>query len=71
MDKKETLEKILSMDNKQLVPSRTMKSELFLLTNEEFDKLRTHIKISDYSMSENDYNTIIINNLIFRKRYLN
>ena len=67
MEKKEELEKTLSMDYTQLVPSTTLKSELFLLTNDEFEKLRKHINITDYQMSENDYDTIIICNRIFKK----
>ena len=67
MEKKEALEKTLSMDYTQLVPSTTLKSELFLLTNDEFEKLRKHINITDYQMSENDYDTIIICNRIFKK----
>jgi hypothetical protein len=67
MEKKEALEKTLSMDYTQLVPSTTLKSELFLLTNDEFEQLRKHINISDYQMSENDYDTIIICNRIFKK----
>lgn len=67
MEKKEALEKALSMDYIKLVPSTTLKSELFLLTNDEFEQLRKHINISDYQMSENDYDTIIICNRIFKK----
>lgn len=66
MEKKEALEKTLGMDYTQLTPSTTMKSELFLLTNDEFDQLRKHIKISNYQMSENNYDTIIICNRIFK-----
>ena len=62
MGKREVLEKTLSMDYTQLVPSTTLKSELFLLTNDEFEQLRKHINITDYQMSENDYDTIIICN---------
>ena len=67
MGKREVLEKTLSMDYTQLVPSTTLKSELFLLTNDEFEQLRKHINITDYQMSENDYDTIIICNRIFKK----
>lgn len=67
MEKKEALEKTLSMDYTQLVPSTTLKSELFLLTNDEFEKLRKHVNITDYQMSENNYDTIIICNRIFKK----
>jgi hypothetical protein len=67
MEKKEALEQILSMDYTQLVPSKTFKSELFLLTNDEFEQLRKHINITDYQISENDYDTIIIWNRIFKK----
>lgn len=67
MGKREVLEKTLSMDYTQLVPSTTLKSELFLLTNDEFEQLRKHINITDYQMGENDYDTIIICNIIFKK----
>lgn len=67
MEKKEALEQTLGMDYTQLVPSKTLKSELFLLTNDEFEQLRKHINITDYQMSENDYDTIIICNRIFKK----
>lgn len=39
MGKREVLEKTLSMEYTQLVPSTTLKSELFLLTNDEFEHL--------------------------------
>ena len=67
MEKREALEKTLSMDYTQLVPSTTLKSELFLLTNDEFEQLRKHINITDYQISEDDYDTIIICNRIFKK----
>ncbi len=43
------------MDYTQLVPSTINKSELFLLTDNEFEQLRKYMNISDYQMSENDY----------------
>jgi len=67
MEKKEALEQTLSMDFTKLVPSTINKSELFLLTNDEFEQLRNHMNISDYQMSENNYDTIIICNRIFKK----
>jgi hypothetical protein len=67
MEKKEALEQTLSMDFTTLVPSTINKSELFLLTNDEFEQLRNHMNISDYQMSENNYDTIIICNKIFKK----
>lgn len=67
MEKKEALEQTLGMDYTQLIPSTSMKSELFLLTNDEFEKLRKHINITDYQIVENDYDTIIICNRIFKK----
>jgi hypothetical protein len=67
MEKKEALEQTLSMDFTKLVPSTINKSELFLLTNDEFEQLRKHMNISDYQMSENNYDTIIICNKIFKK----
>jgi hypothetical protein len=67
MEKKEALEQTLSMDFTKLVPSTINKSELFLLTNDEFEQLRNHMNISDYQMSENNYDTIIICNKIFKK----
>jgi hypothetical protein len=67
MEKKEVLEQTLSMDFTKLVPSTINKSELFLLTNDEFEQLRNHMNISDYQMSENNYDTIIICNKIFKK----
>jgi hypothetical protein len=66
MEKKEVLEQTLSMDYTKLVPSTIYKSELFLLTNDEFEQLRKHMNISDYQMSENNYDTIIICNRIFK-----
>lgn len=67
MKNKEALEKVLNMDYTQLVPSTILKSELYFLTNDEFEELRKHMNITDYQMSENDYNTIIICNQIFKK----
>jgi len=67
MEKKEALEKTLGMDYTQLVPSTTMKSELFLLTNDEFEQLYEHIKGSKYRMEEEGWDTIIVCNTIFKK----
>jgi hypothetical protein len=67
MEKKEVLEQTLGMDYTKLVSSTINKSELFLLTNDEFEQLRKHMNISDYQMSENNYDTIIICNKIFKK----
>ena len=66
IEKKEALEQILGVDYTQLIPSTSMKSELFILRNDEFEKLRKHINITDYHMVANDYNTIIICNRIFK-----
>jgi hypothetical protein len=63
----ENIEELLQIDNKQLVPSKIFKSELSLLSNEDFEKLRKHMGISDYQMSESDYDTIIIFNKIFKR----
>lgn len=65
---KTILEEVLKMDYTELVPSKTLKSELILLTDDEFEKLRIHNKITDYEISENDYDTIIIGNKIFKKQ---
>lgn len=64
---KELLNKVLSMDYTELVPSRTFKGELYILNDEEFDMLRKHIKINDLDLLENNYDTIIISNIIFKK----
>jgi len=65
--KENILESFLNEDAIKLTPSRTIKTELFILTDDEFDKLRNHIGISDYSLAENGYDTIIIQNKIFKK----
>lgn len=65
MEIKEVLEKILSIDFTQLTPSTIMKSELYLLTNDEFAQLYEHIRGSKYRMEEEGWNTIIIGNMIF------
>jgi hypothetical protein len=70
MKKKEVLEQVLGMDFTKLVPSQTFKSELFLLTNDEFEQLRKHMNFSDLQMSENNYDTIIIGNRIFKKEII-
>ena len=66
MEKRKVLEKILNMDYTQLVPSSTFKSELFLLTNEEFNELYEHMKYSKTGIKDG-YDTIIIGNRIFKK----
>lgn len=63
----ENIEELLKIDNTQLVPSKIFKSELSLLSNEDFEKLRKHMCISDYQMSESGYDTIIISNKIFKR----
>jgi hypothetical protein len=65
--KENIIESFLNTDSFKLSPSTITKSELFILTNDEFDKLRIHIGISDYSSIENGYDTIIIQNKIFKK----
>ena len=65
--KENIIEGFLNTDSFKLTPSTITKSELFILTNDEFDKLRKHIGISDYSLTENGYDTIIIQNKIFKK----
>lgn len=62
--KEEILEKIFKIEN---VASRTFKSELILLTSEEFNKLRNHVYMSEVNMEERGYDTIIVDNLIFKK----
>jgi hypothetical protein len=69
MKKEEAIERFLSEHPINYVPVKTSKSELFLLTNEEFDKLRKHLEISDYQISENGYDTITIQNYIFKKQF--
>lgn len=61
--KEDIIESLLNED----IPSTIIKTELFMVTNDEFDKLRKHIGISDYSLSENGYDTIIIQDKIFKK----
>lgn len=51
----------------QLVPSTIIKSQLFLLTNDEFEQLCEHMKCSKYRMEEEGWDTIIIGNTIFKK----
>lgn len=65
MENKKALEEALSMDYSQLVPSKLFKSELFFLTHDEFEILSKHI--TDGRVSEDDYDTIIICNRIFKK----
>lgn len=65
--KEDILNNVFNTDRYKLVPSSTSKSDLFILTNDEFDKLRKHIGISDYSFEQNEYDTIIIQNIIFKK----
>lgn len=60
------LEEILAIDPFKLTPSTSFKGDLYFLSKTEFEKLRKHISISDYSMSENEYDTIIIANMIFK-----
>jgi hypothetical protein len=68
MNKEEALEKVFKIDYTQLVPSTLFKSEIYFLTIEEFEQLRKHMEISDYQMSVNNYDTIIISNMIFKNQ---
>jgi len=63
--KEDILNSFIKEDSFKLTPSSTLKSELFIITSEEFDILRKHIGISDYD--EHEYDTIIIQNKIFKK----
>lgn len=65
--KEDSLNSFLKEDSFKLTPSSTLKTELFVITSEEFDLLRKHIGISDYTLDENGYDTIIIQNKIFKK----
>ena len=67
MSKEEVLNKILGRDYTELVPSTILNSDQHILNSDEFDILRKHLRISEYKISENNYNTIIIGNLIFKK----
>ena len=64
--KEEILNSFLKEDSLKL-SSLTLKTELFIITSEEFDMLRKHIGISNYKLDENGYDTIIIQNKIFKK----
>jgi hypothetical protein len=68
MNKEEALEKVFKIDYTQLVPSTLFKSEIYFLTIEEFEQLRKHMEISDIQMSVNNYDTIIISNMIFKNQ---
>ena len=63
------LEEVLKKDYMELVPSQMFKGDISVLSNDDFEKLRKHMNISDYSMSENEYNVIKIGNLLFIKQY--
>ena len=63
------LEEVLKKDYIELVPSQMFKGDISVLNNDDFEKLRKHMNISDYSMSENEYNVIKIGNLLFIKQY--
>ena len=65
--KEDILNSFLKEDFFKLTPSRTLKTELFVITSEEFDLLRKHIGILDHTLDENGYDTIIIQNKIFKK----
>ena len=65
--KEDIINSFLKEDSFKLTPSSTLKTELFIITSEEFDLLRKHIGISDYTLGENRYDTIIIQNKIFKK----
>lgn len=65
--KEDILNSFLKEDSFKLTPSSTLKTELFIITPKEFDMLRKHIGITDYSLDENGYDTIIIQNKIFKK----
>ena len=65
--KEDILNDFLKKDSFKLTPCSTLKTELFIITLEEFDLLRKHIGITDYTLNENGYDTIIIQNKIFKK----
>ena len=60
------IDKILATDPFKLVPSTSFKGDIYFLSKTEFEQLRKHISISDYTMNENNYDTIIIGNMIFK-----
>lgn len=68
MRKKDVLKKILETPWEKLPNTTTFKGELFLLQKNEFEKLRKHIGISDISLNENNYDTIIIGNIICKRQ---
>ena len=65
--KEDSLNSFLKEDSFKLTPSSTLKTELFVITSEEFDLLRKHIGISDFMLNDYLYDTIIIQNKIFKK----
>jgi hypothetical protein len=70
METNDALKQILETPWEELPRRTTFKSELFLLQKNEFDNLRKHISISDLSIDENNWDTIIIGNKIFKKQKL-
>jgi hypothetical protein len=66
--KEDILNSFLKEDSFKLNPSSTLKTELFIITSEEFDLLRKHIGISDFMLNDYLYDTIIIQNKIFKKQ---
>lgn len=60
------LQEVLSTDPMKLNNLSYYKSELLLISNDEFEQLRNHIKISDYTMHEFGIDTIVITNMIFK-----
>ena len=67
MENKEILNKILGYELNELAPSSVYKSELFILSEDEFEILRKHMEVRDIDMAEQDYDTIKIWNIIFKK----
>jgi hypothetical protein len=57
----------LGIDYTKLVPTSILKTKLYLMHINDFEELRKYMNISDYNMVENDWDTIIIGNRIYKR----
>lgn len=61
--------KIMNMDFTELASlnQNMLKSDLEILSDEQFESLCEHMKISKYRLNEENWDTIIIDKTIFKK----
>ena len=63
-----TLQEALSYPFDKLLPAHMSRTIITFLTEKEFDTLIEHLKWTNNSVKENDYDTITVGQTIFKKQ---